>query len=223
MQNNSLVRLSLLSVLAGLSACSTLPEHASNLDAASNATITRAAVGSRIVLPAGNELGATSVRIIDEYRAASGRLCRRVDMSESGDLLRVMCLRDQGQWTFTRELFSSSSRPDLAPAVLAATPSDIVDQQGPIMVDSASPEVAETTQYSYSDTDVAPSASGEEGAAPVQIQLNAGETLWRFSARTTGDAQNWSRIAQLNGISDVSSIRSGEMLRVPAELYLSSR
>jgi len=223
MQNNLLVRLSLLSVMAGLSACSTLPEHASSIDASSNATMTRAAVGSRVVLPAGNELGATSVRIVDEYRAASGRLCRRVEISAPGDVSRVMCQREQGQWTFTRGLFSSSSRQGLPPLVLAAMPSGSVDQQDPIIVDSASLEIADATQVQNADAVVALTASGEESADAVQLRLNAGETLWRFSVRTTGDAMNWTRIAQFNGISDASSVRGGEMLNVPAELYLSSR
>lgn len=50
------------------------------------------------------------------------------------------------------------------------------------------------------------------------FELEAGETLWKFSRRTTGRASNWEKIAQINSISDVELMRSGDELLVPTSL-----
>ena len=46
-------------------------------------------------------------------------------------------------------------------------------------------------------------------------ELSAGETLWSFAARTTGDGQRWREIAELNGIEDVRNIPAGKSLMIP--------
>ena len=63
----------------------------------------RARVGDTVTLAPGNPLGARRARIVDEYDAASGRTCRRVELGDAGRP-RVVCLRADGRWSATRAL-----------------------------------------------------------------------------------------------------------------------
>lgn len=230
MQTPTLVRSSLLSAVMALSACSTLPpaepSAVSTADRVSSQGLDKAAVGSRITLPANNALGVSSVQIVDEYRAASGRLCRRVQVSPTDDSSRVMCQRKNGQWSFTRALISNSLRQTMKNQPLVSTPlSSELMQDGQEVVDTA----AQAMVLSAADTNEVPglgnamATAADASAPPVQLRLNPGETLWRFAARTTGNPENWTHIAKLNGISDVGKLQGGTMLNIPAELFAGSR
>lgn len=94
--------------------CSTVPQPAESFTAPSKqasstaASLTASAeIGSVIQLPPDNVLGVSRARVLDEYRAASGRLCRRVQIPRNEDSIRVACERSAGQWSFTRALVSS--------------------------------------------------------------------------------------------------------------------
>ena len=52
------------------------------------------------------------------------------------------------------------------------------------------------------------------------FDVDAGETLWDFARRTTGDATNWQAIADANGFTDAeaSLVRPGQTITVPLEL-----
>ena len=52
------------------------------------------------------------------------------------------------------------------------------------------------------------------------VALQAGETLWKFSRRVTGNALNWERIAQVNALEDVKSLKAGDYLIVPVDLLI---
>jgi len=52
----------------------------------------------------------------------------------------------------------------------------------------------------------------------VKRTLNANETLWKFSKRTTGNALNWETIAEINGITNAKTLAPGTQLLIPAEL-----
>jgi len=60
-------------------------------------------------------------------------------------------------------------------------------------------------------------AKTPEGRA---FKLNAGETLWDFSKRTTGDATNWQAIAGQNNFSEKQAVvvRAGQTIYVPEAL-----
>ena len=72
--------------------------RAAGLDA-----IGTAAIGDIVALGPGNALGAERVIVLDAYRAASGRSCRRVARAVA-DGAEVVCLRADGHWTPTRSL-----------------------------------------------------------------------------------------------------------------------
>jgi len=59
-----------------------------------------------------------------------------------------------------------------------------------------------------------------EVPAVIQSTLEAGETLWQFSERTTGSGFNWEEIAVLNSIKDERKVDAGLVLMIPPELAL---
>jgi len=54
----------------------------------------------------------------------------------------------------------------------------------------------------------------------LAIKVGAGETLWDFAKRTTGDATNWKQIAEKNMFDDkqLARIRPGQKIFVPADI-----
>ena len=229
MQTPFKLRLMLLSVVLVLSACGSLPQQSSPIKTAvvnSNTVISKASVGTRMSLPAGNELGLPSVLVVDEYLAASGRICRLVEVEPLGDETRVMCQRVSGEWGFTRALISSAFRQEITPRVLAASPLvEGLPESDSGVVDVATQQMTTSSAFSAAD----PLVDNEllvptSALSPqVQLQMEPRETLWRFAARTTGKGENWQHIAKLNGITDVSKIRPELMLSVPTKLVETDR
>lgn len=65
-----------------------------------------------------------------------------------------------------------------------------------------------------------PAAAEIPGTA---VKLNAGETLWEFAKRTTGDATNWKAIAGHNDFTERQAVvvRAGQTIMVPEDLIKS--
>lgn len=76
------------------------------------------------------------------------------------------------------------------------------------------------TAASLSNIVVVPASSISE---IIMLRLRENETLWSFSERVTGSAQNWSAIARHNAVDDASTLEAGVLLRVPAELFIVGR
>lgn len=119
----ALAALAALTVLGG---CATLPGPGADgaVERAADASVSLAPIGSvapgRVAaLPPGNPLGARAVLVLDEYHAASGRLCRRV-VPPNTAATRTVCRADEARWEAVRAL-GGSARP--APPVPAAEPS----------------------------------------------------------------------------------------------------
>lgn len=230
MQTPFTIRLLMPSVVLVLSACGSLPQQISSIEtsavANNNTAVSKASVGTRMNLPAGNELGVSSVLVIDEYLAASGRMCRLVEVDPVGDETRVMCQRANGEWSFTRALISSAFRQEIYPRVLAASPllEDFPKSDNSV-VDVATLQMTTSAAITTADPLVDNKLLGASSALSPQVQLKMepSETLWRFAARTTGNGENWQRIAKINGISDVSKMGAELVLSVPAKLIESDR
>ena len=71
--------------------------------------------------------------------------------------------------------------------------------------------------------DVVDQADSAPQAVLVQEALRNNETLWSFARRVTGNALNWSHIAELNNISDAAQMSSGAVLDVPATMIARGR
>lgn len=57
-------------------------------------------------------------------------------------------------------------------------------------------------------------------ADATALKVGAGETLWDFAKRTTGDATNWKMIAEKNQFTEqqLATIRPGQKIYVPADM-----
>ena len=131
--------------------------------------------------------------------------------------------------------------PDAAvyPGQILTIPADLVrpepgvDDSTPVAALPGSSETAAepagAATGSAASDDVAPEVAPAETSEAVRIaavmpgrdfDLDAGETLWDFARRTTGDATNWRAIADANGFTDAeaSLVRPGQTITVPLEL-----
>lgn len=205
------VRFSLCCLVLSLGACSATPERdlewlsGSGQVSRSVGADSRApeSVGTFLQLPAGNTPGVSEVRVLHEYRAASGRLCRQVEVPQQGNSIRVMCEREKGNWSFTRALVGSEGNESAVVTVV---------------------EHRETGIWGTSSSAVRVASNSSLASRPtVQERLGAGESLWRFAARTTGNALNWELIAELNGIENPDRVIAGSELSVPVHLLSGTR
>jgi len=145
------------------------------------------------------------LRVVGTYAAASGRVCRRLATADGVVVARVSCRQADGRWTLGRSLGDgmpgTASSPDAG-------------------LRSSEPAARAGVRT------VAPVLGGEPRAPDrtvVSERLRSGETLWGFATRVTGEPRNWQRIAEINGIEDVSAIEAGRSLRVPASMLASGR
>lgn len=195
-------RLSVLCLVLTLGACSATPDRGQSWPSGDRSAssllvadgISRENTGRLLELPASNALGVSSVNVLHEYQAASGRLCRRVAVPQN-NAIRVMCERGKGDWSFTRALVGAEGNAQVA---VVGTPGSLGT-------------AVRVTGKSLRAKSIA-------SMPAVVEEVGEGESLWRFAARTTGDPLNWELIAELNDIDSPYRVRPGEELSVPAHL-----
>ncbi len=184
------------------------PTLSSNQTAADQ--IGAAQPGDVIDMPASNLFGAPTVVVGNDYTAASGRLCRRLRSGDGALLSRIVCQRETGEWYSPRALYSNeptsfrqSTRVDTTAAGASADTSSIV------VVELGEDDLnVQDSKVESLDTTV----------ATEQHTLQAGETLWSFTRRVTGNALNWNAVADVNGIDDSRRLNAGDVLLVPKAL-----
>lgn len=219
------LHLLLASIALSSVACSSLPVDQTGTAVPAGKTVQpTVAIGTVIDLPKGNTLNARRARLLDEYHSASGKLCRRVMVEIVPSVERVLCLQDDGQWRFTRSLLPGrANRPRTIDSVIKAPLLDSATDRVELMNDEQIPREPDLASAQPQRDSVVNVSDGEwtktERMAPMQLKMNAGETLWHFSLRTTGKAENWKVLAQINAIADVSRIPRGATLSVPVDLY----
>lgn len=215
---NSKVTRPLLAALAvlALSACASAPTATPSIATSSSqpvqssrlgTLIGRAQIGSRVPLPSGNSLRATSARVLHEYPAASGRTCRRIALDndlETRPRERIVCHRGKGQWTLTRALIPT---PDVA------KPRPLVTVDPLVSADTAAEDVPVQDLPMPASTRVV-----QSGNELTEVRLEGDETLWAFARRVTGNALNWQAIADANKIDDATSVSADQRLMVPKAL-----
>ncbi len=54
--------------------------------------------------------------------------------------------------------------------------------------------------------------------SPSQYTVQEGEGLWQVAEKTTGDGENWTKIAAANNITNPDIVEAGMKLRIPQEL-----
>ena len=199
----AVLAMALFSACSTTGGVSTFDSGSSSGNARGTASVVgNARIGDTVELPAGNPTGALKADVIAEYYAASNRRCRQVLPRGGVDEVRLACRNKDGSWEWVRSLSNSSvAKPLPALASIGAT--------GPLVV------VGE--DQGYQEEPSLGEALGADNAGNV-FTVNGGETLWKFSQRTTGSGANWQAIAELNDIDDARSIVNGMILFVPPAL-----
>lgn len=181
-----------------------------------------AAIGDTINLPAGNPTGAQSADVIAEYFAASNRRCRQV-LPRGGQAVRIACEQKNGSWKWVRAL-TTSEVPQPLPALVTvgATEPTYTDIT---VVESSYTENLQTLDANTFSGDVATlsgTASHPDNASvqAQRVDVEPGETLWKFAQRTTGSGAHWQAIAELNGIDDARTVTSSMSLLLPPHLAI---
>ena len=101
-----------------------------------------------------------------------------------------------------------------------------LDDELAINSEAASTETsaAETLQAKATEeTDSKPMMAADASTGDSEeFKVLAGESLWFFSERTTGNAANWTKIAQANGMSEseANNLRFGQTIKVPVDMVI---
>ena len=142
--------------------------------------------------------GFGEVSVHSSYTSASGRQCRRLVTAQGQSLAINSCRRKGGEWYYTRSL---------SPVSVSALSNP---QQSLIPVESSSGNAIPVRPSEKANTQLP--------LDTVAIQLDSGETLWAFASRVTGNALNWRKIAEHNGIADARSLAPNQYIEVQTSL-----
>lgn len=168
--------------------------------------------------------------IVSAYFAASGKECKV--LSESGGGARVACQSESGSWYLRPSLQQSTdvsagqhSQPTIAPTAEYATTSILAEPVTSANSYSSglSPEPNSSPSGQIVELESVETVLYESGSVAgdgESVALQTDETLWKFSKRVTGNALNWKRIAEFNGLEDVKAVKAGDYLMVPADLLI---
>lgn len=178
-----LTRLSLIAVLLGLTACATVPQGSTQIpDHPTSGSVTnKVSVGSMIAVPPGVGVDGNQVRVVDEYFAASGRRCVRVELKQPNSSTRVICQRESGDWSFTRSLFNDQI-PAVSDELLITTP---LKGNEP-----SSTEFPELNQSSVVDK----FGTTFEAHYALLPSFDGG-SLWNYAGTSTAGPAKWTQLA----------------------------
>lgn len=187
-------RLSLITVLLGLTACASVPSGSSKVFDQTNAggIASKVSLGSLIAVPPGVGIDDKHARVVDEYFAASGRHCIRVQLEQTGSSTRVVCQRESGNWSFTRALLDDEIPADNEEALIKI-PVNGVDSDLNESVESDQSSVIDRLGIAF-DTQQA------------HLPALSGESLQTFSATSMEGPVNWTQMA-LAGAADFSALK----------------
>ncbi len=196
-------RLLLIATVLGLSACATLPQSTAmpSFDPVLPTNTFKVALGSIIDVPQVKSTDPGEARVLAEYHSASGRHCLKVEMQTPSKPDRVMCQRDNGEWSFTRSLFTSQ----IAPVT-----------EEPLVKSPANEAIAnvEVVPEPLPIEDV-PTGVELFGATFEAAHLNLAsfdvQSVWNFAGTYSAGPANWAAVAVASGeaMSEVEEFISG--------------
>ena len=156
-----------------------------------------------------------SVASSEQYPPGNDDLFHTVGDNESIWLLAKMLTGDANNWPVLAEINGLGENGAVQvgeririPGKLKRVPVDGQEQ----VVAAANTEASPATEQA---------ATEQTQNAPTQtFKVNAGENMWFLAKRTTGNAANWTKIAEANGMdeSQASLIRYGQEIEVPVSL-----
>lgn len=167
--------------------------------------------------------------IAGQYFAASGRSCVRLE-AESSASNRVACKSGRaGSWYARAPLSSGDTQFNQQSNHQRSIANDMNIVVGRTEIGEAAQESLLVSPESTSEIEpeAVPEliplesivqAPGESEQQSEPVTVKSGETLWKFAKRVTGNALNWSLIADHNLITDVTTIKGGDRLYIPQGL-----
>ena len=187
-------RLLLVAMVLGLSACATVPQPTAwpTFEPVYHENTFKVALGSLIDVPAVDEKNPGEARVVEEYHAASGRHCLKVEMLGEDVGNRIMCQRDNGQWSFTRSLFTTVV-PRSQEELLIQTPlhEKVTKRVAPVEVAPVELATVDATKY--------PSVAESFGTdfTPTLTTLNSfdGQSAWNYAGTITAGPAKWLELA----------------------------
>ena len=128
-----------------------------------------------------------------QYNAASGRECKQILDASGQHLLSVACQLPSKQWYVRGSLNTPTNSEQFV-----SVKTDAIRSLVPV-----EPQTLE------------PKLTIEDDKEPVTFRVNLNETLYSFARRTTGNALNWEKIAEYNGIENEHELAVGTVLKIP--------
>jgi len=145
----------------------------------------------------------------EQYAPATDDLFHTVGQDESMWFLAKMLTGDANNWRVLAQINGLGEDGALKIGQSIRVPGALKR----VPVDGQEQVIAAAT----TDTTVADSSQD----IPTQtVTVNAGENMWFLAKRTTGNAANWTKIAEANGMteSQASLIRYGQEIKIPVNL-----
>jgi len=179
--------------------------------------------------------GGESLTVGRPYFAASGRTCKILQRADGSQ--RAACRDDSnGRWYLRKPLNISNSTstvvpvtagqtvrsPSVSESIVPVSPNETTPVETgvevPLPVEMPVELSSENALTEIEIPDAPTTTLSENPQGGESFEVESGETLWKFSRRVTGNALNWERIADANGMDDVRVLRAGDYLFVPNDL-----
>ena len=182
-------------------------------------------LGSAITTDVDSEIS-DEVMAVKEIPDSSEDLYHTVGENESLWVLAKMLTGNANNWRALAEINNLDESGSVyvgqrirIPAEMKRVPLDdevVADNQPAI---EAEPQAETMQAKAAGETDSKPMMAAGDGE---EFEVLAGESLWFFAKRTTGNSANWTKIAQANNMSEseANNVRFGQTILVPGDLVI---
>lgn len=172
-------------------------------------------VGPQVIDPTANG------QLIDEYYSASGKHCQRYSQTTK-DQIVVRCRQGSKQWQTAKSLEGIYTQGYLQMVqvandrglVASSTDADHVATEYSLLEDVSiemDASIVDESSTQVPQTEIEVSAA----KAPMEVQVQSGESLWNLSKRVSGSGSNWIAIAKANGLKNADHVWAGQILQIP--------
>jgi len=186
-------RLLLIGMMLGLSACASTPRgDYPDVQPSFQGGTARVSMGSVIDVPSNDDsLKGEQARVLEQYHSASGRQCLRVEIQSDIPTQRVMCERDNGEWSMTRSLFNSEV-PAVEDDLLIKTPLSAVEAEPFDLTESVSTALQHTISGSST---VADSVGLDFDVYFSHLSSFDGKHVWDYAGTATAGPEKWAAMS----------------------------
>jgi len=186
-------KLLVIAIVLGLSACASAPRgDYPNGQPSFHGGAERVSMGSVIDVPSNEEsLKGKQARVLEQYHSASGRHCLRVEIQSNVPTQRIMCERENGQWSMTRSLFNSEV-PVVEENLLIKTPLSANEIESVKQNESVS---VEKKRVASAPSTVADSVGLDFNIHYSHLSSFDGNHVWDFAGTATAGPEKWAAMS----------------------------